>query len=599
MSYETNLNQQVYDSQTKKYIPAERARLKAQLDDFATFQWRGHNMFDDFGCFIINDKNGSLKFYNGPGFTNQYAKAQFSSANNALLGIEFKQQTIPMKVGLYWFTMEEYQEFLYCIDPYQINYITFDFDKKYGYLVKSGKIADSTKYIVGTDSNGTKRYYTELDLTWEVLGDACARSNLAYEYIAETSTNTETKISICEWKLDSNAKDMTDASLLDTPLIFELPCRFNNKEASLKLEAIAPTTNQTTTLFDIQLQNITTTPLLSSGFLPYYITPTTGLENVLKTKAEDDSKNIRYHFTSKGIYDSTDIHGIDAYIGVDTYGAIEVSFAGGEGYYDYKQDEENIVITLKDSVMTPNIAINGALYKQSGSILDVGEVDLDRGIVTFFVDKLQAGDELTIAIELYLKADELDVTTMYDFKCTYNEVDYTHMFYVTSTTEETDILKPSHIAFYNKNSEDSCVVTTAVNNYYPDKFLIYAKTQECSELVVSVSEMSLYSDLAVWPDLIPIYQNYIRYDSETGLMYIQEGSNSTWHLINYQYTPDGDPFIKSYNAKMWKIPGKFSNKEQPTNEWCFKLTGKNIDLSAVASAQLNQAITVYSRKNIV
>ena len=101
MSYKTNLHKTVYDSDLQKEIPAERARLKAQLDDFATFQWRGRNMFDDFGCFIINDKNGSLKFYNGPSFTNQYAKAQFSSANNALLGVEFKQQTIPMKVGLY------------------------------------------------------------------------------------------------------------------------------------------------------------------------------------------------------------------------------------------------------------------------------------------------------------------------------------------------------------------------------------------------------------------------------------------------------------------------------------------------------------------
>jgi hypothetical protein len=90
MAYKTNLTK------------SKRDLLKSQLDDFATFQWRGHNMFDDFGCFIINDKNGSLKFYNGPGFTNQYAKAQFSSTNNILLGIDFKQQmTIPMKVGLY------------------------------------------------------------------------------------------------------------------------------------------------------------------------------------------------------------------------------------------------------------------------------------------------------------------------------------------------------------------------------------------------------------------------------------------------------------------------------------------------------------------
>ena len=89
MSYNTNLT---YN---------KRQQLKVQLDDFATFQWRGHNMFDDFGCFIINEEKGSLKFYNGPSFTNQYAKPQFSSAANMLLGVDFKQQTIPMKVGLY------------------------------------------------------------------------------------------------------------------------------------------------------------------------------------------------------------------------------------------------------------------------------------------------------------------------------------------------------------------------------------------------------------------------------------------------------------------------------------------------------------------
>jgi hypothetical protein len=101
MSYKTNLNTTIVDNTTQKEIPVERARLKAQLDDFATFQWRGHDMFEDFGCFIINDKNGSLKFYNGPGFTNQYAKTQFSSSVNGLLGIDFKQQTITMKIGMY------------------------------------------------------------------------------------------------------------------------------------------------------------------------------------------------------------------------------------------------------------------------------------------------------------------------------------------------------------------------------------------------------------------------------------------------------------------------------------------------------------------
>lgn len=267
----------------------KRNQLKAQLDDFATFQWRGHHMFDDFGCFIINEQKGSLKFYNGPSFTNQYAKTQFSSSVNALLGVDFKQQTIPMKVGLYWFTIEEYQEFLDCIGPYQVNYITFDYDDKYGYLVKSGKIADSTKYVIGIDENGEKRYYTELDLTWEVLGDACIRSNLAYEYYSVVQNNE------CVWsmKYPSNYEDtskanqyvgdMTDPSFLDTPLVFEIPCLFKPKSQasnrwSLKLEIIFPGKTvtikdsngqeqnkelepKTFLLFDIELQNLSTSNL--------------------------------------------------------------------------------------------------------------------------------------------------------------------------------------------------------------------------------------------------------------------------------------------------------------------------------------------------
>ena len=241
-------------------------------------------MFDEFGCFIINEEKGGLKFYNGPSFTNQYAKPQFSSASNMLLGVDFKQQTIPMKVGLYWFTIEEYQEFLDCIGPYQVNYITFDFDKKYGYLVKSGKISDSVKHILGTDEDGNKRYYTEIDLTWEVLGDACVRSNLSYEYEMTEIKNEQGFVLGYEWKIaynkddkgeivkDDNGEpivkgDMSDISLLDSPIVFEIPCKFISQAPTLKLEAQYDD-DPALTLFDIKLQNIATS---SSSTAPDYI----------------------------------------------------------------------------------------------------------------------------------------------------------------------------------------------------------------------------------------------------------------------------------------------------------------------------------------
>lgn len=158
----------------------KRDALKTQLDDFATFQWRGHHMFDDFGVFIINEEKGSLKFYNGPGFSNQYAKPQFSTAASMFLGVDFKQQTIAMKVGVYWFSIEQYQQLLECLSPYAVNYLTFDFEPKYGYLVKLSKRADSPRHIVGYE-NEEPRYYTEMDLTWDVVGESCVRSNTAYE----------------------------------------------------------------------------------------------------------------------------------------------------------------------------------------------------------------------------------------------------------------------------------------------------------------------------------------------------------------------------------------------------------------------------------
>jgi hypothetical protein len=58
--------------------------------------------------------------------------------------------------------------------------LSFGHDLKYGYLVKLASRADSPRYIIGNE-NGSPRYYTELDLSWEVQGDSCVRSVVPYE----------------------------------------------------------------------------------------------------------------------------------------------------------------------------------------------------------------------------------------------------------------------------------------------------------------------------------------------------------------------------------------------------------------------------------
>ena len=171
-------------SENKRYsnlATKPRELLKKQMDDFATFVWRGVKSFDAYGAFIINNKN-SLKFYNGPSFTNEYSKPKFSSTGSNLTGISFSTQTISFQVGAYWLTEAEYREFINWLDPYEISYLGFDFEDKYDYLVKLSKIGDSTRYVVGRNENNEPCYYTELNLTFEVQGEACARARYGYEF---------------------------------------------------------------------------------------------------------------------------------------------------------------------------------------------------------------------------------------------------------------------------------------------------------------------------------------------------------------------------------------------------------------------------------
>ena len=352
----------------------KRTQLKSQMDDFATFQWRGHDMWEKYGCFIIYESKGILKFYNGPGYSNKYAKPQFSSSTNTLIGVDFKQKTISMKVGMYWFTIEEYQEFLNEIGPYVVNYLTFGYEKNYGYLVKLANIADSPRYIIGTNEKGNYVYYTEMDLNWELLGDNCVRSNLPYEYSYNRSVG--------EWncRLDSRA-DMTDDSLLDTPILFELPLSFTSETAELELQAVNKNNPQDCNmLFHINLQNLT-----------------------------------------------------------------------------YSPNQEQKLLLEED-----------------------------------------------------------------------------------------------------------------------------------------------FPDVGAWSQFLNSYHMFIRYDSETGLIYIQEGNNDTWHLLNFQTDNNtGQYLLKSAQVNKWKIPGLFSTKSIKSTDWKFKLVVDNIDMTSFPDEALNTAITVYARKNIV
>lgn len=216
----------------------KRNQLKSQIDDFASFQWNGHDMFEDYGAFIINNKGGSLKMYNGAGFTNEYVKPQFSDQGSFLTGINFDNQKIEFEIGLYCFTMAEYRQFLECISPYVISDLIFSFNTGWRYICKLANRQDSTKYIIG-QSNGEYYYYTEMKLTFEIQGRAEA-------------------VAVAPWNWNNAATRHTD---LSTPI--DMRMNFTPTIETVKIKAIwnkpatAERQPQQTLLFSITLSHLT------------------------------------------------------------------------------------------------------------------------------------------------------------------------------------------------------------------------------------------------------------------------------------------------------------------------------------------------------
>lgn len=245
MNYRTNITTTTEE---------KRNQIKGRLDDFATFVWRGDNAFDICGAFIIADKQGDLKFYNGPSFSNEYTKPQFSSSSGNLTGVSFNRQQVQFKMGAYWFSIEEWQNFIEWVNAYEVNYLTFSHSPDYGYLVKLAKIADSPRYIVGYE-NGSPRYYTEIDLTWDLQGDNCVRANLPYEWKWENNY----------FYLDSS-KGPIKESRLETPLLLTLPLDVQSTNCKILFEVSHLSKRKT--LFEVSIDNL---PINEEPWLQYKV----------------------------------------------------------------------------------------------------------------------------------------------------------------------------------------------------------------------------------------------------------------------------------------------------------------------------------------
>ena len=230
IQYYHNINS-IISEKTKQ----KRQQIKSLQDEFMTFSWGGYDAFENFGAFIINDKKGSLKFYNGPGFSNEYSKPQFDNSGGDLQGVNFNKQTISFTIGVYWINITQYRLMLNWLNPLEVDYLIFGFNPDYRYNVKLSKLGDSTKWIVGKEGRELM-YYTEIPLTFEVQGTPCAKGVNSYEFVEWKTLDTTGESTSESTKIDRRtyikSNDFIESDLptpLDISLSFILKDTFKDK----------------------------------------------------------------------------------------------------------------------------------------------------------------------------------------------------------------------------------------------------------------------------------------------------------------------------------------------------------------------------------
>lgn len=236
-----------------------RDAVAARLDKYSKFTWCGIDMWDKYGAFIISDKRGGLKFYNGPSFSNTYTSPQFSRERSDLVEVTYKTQSVSFKIGVYGVTENEFRELMYCLHPLEVNYLTFNFQPTWRYLVKLASRADSDRHIIGCNGEGEDLYYTEFDLKFEVQGDSVALRTSAMS-TKENSTISANKVEI---SLQPEENTSTD---LNTPFDLTFRCELSgtsqSEQVTIKLNWTVGTQSYSKTLALITFVDTTTQSLL-------------------------------------------------------------------------------------------------------------------------------------------------------------------------------------------------------------------------------------------------------------------------------------------------------------------------------------------------
>ena len=251
-----------HDIKLSKHTVVQRNIAKLGMDNFTSFTWRGIDAFDVFGAFVIN-KN-SLKFYNGPTYSNSYTKPQFDSAYGQLTGITFNVQKIDFMIGVYWISESHYRRLINWLNPYEINTLAFGFEPNYYYQVKLASVEDGIRYIIGKEDS-EPIYYTEMKLSFEVQGPACAYHKNRYELISSsgehaTESTVQTISTIYSFKQNTpgNPNNSDMAMPIEVLIKTDLYGYYTGDDSFFNIILdVQYAENQSITLFDVTFKNQT------------------------------------------------------------------------------------------------------------------------------------------------------------------------------------------------------------------------------------------------------------------------------------------------------------------------------------------------------
>lgn len=548
----------------------QRQKLKRQMDEFCTFMFAGCDAWENFGAFIITDKRGDHKFYNGPSYTNKYSSPQFSSASGNLLGIDFKQQTISFKIGLYYFTTEDYQLFLDFLGAYKVDYLSFGFADKWSYLVKPSAISDSPRYVLesipsysahnATESEESLILYTAIRLSETVSSIQYLNEGVGEWVDAPVMLRQEGKY-YTTITYDDNRRWRIDGTEISSAEI-ESYCyhRLSNDNV-------------------IQINSVT----VDGSAMVTYTTDSTLRLIILPGIAEGLSVVISYtynHITEKKYFYYTELT-----LKFDVQGPACMQYNE-----EYHWTRSNLTSTT-------------AIYQFNSTHLPDSLLDFP----------------IIIDLPLYLNSTEPTIKA----EIIYNSMSYT-LFDIKFENLSFTNIGLIKLRFYNSQlqmyDEDSSqwvsassiwsyqpTISLAQTQYYlwqPD--IVNAKQPIVLEWISSGSskefyvydpEQASYNGIGEDKNVLPYINNStlnLHYDSESGLLFLMLGDSTLKLLSLTTSTVSGENLIKTLSTTKFQIPGAVRHQNIDNLTITFIFSGIQVD-----ATDWSDPITCHARTNVI